>query len=278
MTTRVPTRVLTLACGMAMVWTQLLATSSEARAQQPTLEPAPAPPAAPMPAEPVPMMPPGDMSGSAPVVAAPPAPAAPMGNTDHDSVVGSWGIEVRRVATVSRTLGQELECFDACPFDLNALSVRRWSNPNYAWNAGLIAGVGGGSSRIMGDTRTWDTYLAVGTTLGSSHLLTNWKHLAISLSPQLDLIWWMPSGKGSKTLMANLRGVVEGEVHLGMIGLPAASVALSSGLAVNFAYITEDEKDTAVVAGATATRWNLGITGPQSLWDLVTKMTLRYYF
>jgi hypothetical protein len=197
--------------------------------------------------------------------------------TDHDSVVGAWGIEARRLATVQRTLGQELGCGDPCLVDLNALSVRRWAQASYAWSLGLAIGMGGGSSRMDGTTKSWDTYLGVGPTVGANFLLANWKHLAVSLAPQLDLVFFLPSGKGSKSFIANLRGLVEGEFHLGMIGLPSASVSLSTGLEVNFLYATQDKKPNPV-PNATALKWNVGVTSPTSLWDLVTRLQLRYYF
>jgi hypothetical protein len=205
-----------------------------------------------------------------------PAPAAGAG-TDHDSVVGAWGIEARRLATLERTPGQEANCGDICLVDLNALSVRRWSRPGYAWTVGLAVGLGGGSSRMDGVTKSWDTYLGVGPTVGANFLLANWKHLAVSLAPQLDLVFFLPSGKGSKSFIANLRGLVEGEVHLGMIGLPAASLSMSTGIEVNTLFATKDNKPNPR-PNATAVKYTLGVTAPRSLWDLVTRLQLRYYF
>jgi len=207
----------------------------------------------------------------------PAATPAAAGGTDHDTVIGAWGIEARRLASLARTPGQENGCGDPCLVDLNALSLRRWAQQNYAWNLGLALGVGGGSSRQDGDTKSWDTYFGLGPTVGANFLLANWKHLAVSMAPGLDLLFFLPSGKGSKTFMANLRGLVEGEVHLGMIGLPSASVSLSTGLELSFLYATKDTKPTAV-ANATATKYSLGVTAPRSLWDLVTRFQVRYYF
>ena len=148
---------------------------------------------------------------------------------------------------------------------------------SYAWNLGLALGVGGGSSRQDGTTKSWDTYFGVGPTVSANFLLANWKHLAVSLAPGLDLLFFLPSGKGSKTFIANLRGLVEGEVHLGMIGLPAASVSLSTGVEVNFLYATKDNKPNAA-QNATALKYSVGISIPTSLWDLVTRLQVRYYF
>ena len=70
---------------------------------------------------------------------------------------------------------------------------------------------------------------------------------------------------------------IEGEVHLGMIGLPAASVGVSSGIAASLLYASESKKDMPP-DNATALKWGVGTTGPTALWDLVTKAFLRYYF
>ncbi len=66
--------------------------------------------------------------------------------------------------------------------------------------------------------------------------------------------------------------MVEGELHLGMIGLPAASVWLSTGLELSFLYATKDTKD-----GPNAAARRLADRAP-ALWDLVTNVDLRYYF
>ena len=200
------------------------------------------------------------------------------GATDHDTVVGAWGIEARKLASLSRTLGQEPGCVDTCLVDLNALSVRRWNTQSYAWNLGLALGLGGGSSREAdGSTKSWDTYFGLGPTVSANFLLANWKHLAVSLAPGADLLLFVPSGKGSKSFIANLRGAVEGEVHLGMIGLPSASVSLDTGVELSFLYATRDTKANAAPV-ATALKYSLGVTGPRSLWDLVTRLQVRYYF
>ena len=249
MTKPAPAHLLRLACGM------VVATFAIAL-PRPALSQPPAPPTPPSASE--------------------PAPGA-AGGTDHDSVVGAWGIEARNLASLQRTLGQELGCGDPCPVDLNAVSLRRWINQSYAWSLGLALGAGGGSSRMGADTKSWDTYFGFGPTLGANLLLANWKHLAVSLAPQVDLLFFLPSGKGSKSFIANLRGLIEGEVHLGMIGLPAASVSLSTGVEASLLVATKDGKPNPV-PNATAFKWSLGMTGPRSLWDLVTRFQLRYYF
>jgi hypothetical protein len=210
--------------------------------------------------------------------AAQPVPAPPMageiGATDHDLVVGHWGIEARQVGVFQRSPGNDPTCGTDCPLRLNAFSVRRWHTSTYAWTAGLVLGLGGGSRSDMNVTRTWDTYFGVGPTVGASFLLTSWKHLAVSLSPQLDFVFFLPRGSGSKTFLINARGLIEGELHMGFIGLPELSIGVASGLVIGFRGVT----NAASSPGGLATQWDVGFSGPQSLWGLVTNMYLRFYF
>jgi hypothetical protein len=260
--------------GMAAAFTMFLCTTAfvapAAATQAPLATPNP-----PVPEAPPPPAPPLD--AVAPVVA-PPAAAQPAG-TDHDSIVGRWGIEVRRLATFQRTRGQELGCETDCPVDMNALSLRKWSRNDYAYSIGLALGAGGGSSRPVPTegAKTWDTFMGFGPTLAANFLMADWKHLAVSFSPQFDFLFFLPSSKGSKSFLFNLRGVIEAELHLGMIGLPEASLAASSGLAASYLIATKDDKPMPVANG-TASKWSVGFTGPGALWDLVTDIQLRYYF
>lgn len=215
--------------------------------------------------------------GMQPVVA-PSLPAAGptlSASTDHDSVVGRWGIEARRLASPLRSQ-RGLFCGDApCPVDLDAFGVRRWSSPKYAWSAGLALAVGGGSRREGGEAKTLDTFVGVGPTLSAHFLLANWKHLAVTSGPQLDVVFFAPSGSSPKTLLINLRGLVEGELHLGFIGLPALSLGLQTGIRAHFLRIT---KGSAPTEGQLASEWGLSTLGPTALWDLVTQTFVRLYF
>jgi hypothetical protein len=249
----------------------------------------PEPPPAAAPAEPAPASPPvvaPDLtpaaapvpaaSGATPASSAPVGPATSLGTTtDHDSVVGRWGIEVRRVAALPRS-ARGRACGGApCPVDLNSFGVRRWSSHRYSWNAGLAVAAGGGSVREGGTTRTYDTYFGIGPTLGASFLLANWQHLAVSAGPQLDFAFFLPSASGSKTILLNGRAQVEAELHLGFMGLPAASVGVLTGLGANLTLHTEGDMP---VEGQPAADWSISTLGPTSLWDVVTNAFVRFYF
>jgi hypothetical protein len=196
--------------------------------------------------------------------------------TDHDSIVGRWGVEARFLGEFQRTPGNDLSCGADCPIRLNAMAVRKWSTSHYAWSAGLALGVGGGGRYDMtkGAVQSWDTYLGVGPTVGANFLLANWQHLAVSLSPQMDAVVFIPRGSGPKSFLLNLRGLIEGELHLGFIGIPQLSVGTSSGLVTSLKTVSK----AAMTASGTSSQWDIGFSGPQSLWGLVTNAYLRFYF
>src|SRR5262249_22010394 len=145
-----PSEVLMIKRVPVSFWTSAGATAtalgvlaSLALAAAPALAQEPPPPPAP---EAAPVTPPA-------VVAQPlPAVASVSPTTDHDSIVGHWGVEARQVAVFQRTLLQESGCETSCPQAVNLLGVRHWSKERYAWTAGLALATGGGSSRRDGST------------------------------------------------------------------------------------------------------------------------------
>jgi hypothetical protein len=240
------------------------------------------PPAAPPPAPPPPEV------TVAPVAPPPPAPpsvgvvvAEPPSGTDHAGIVGRWGIEARRLGEFLRSPTNDARCGKNCPIALNAISLRKWTNNHYAWSAGLALGAGGGSRYEPGAmaVQSWDTYLGLGPTVSANFLLADWHHLAVSLSPQLDALVFIPKGTGPKSFLVNFRGLVEGELHLGFIGVPQMSVGTGFGLLASLETTSKSNLTVDVPAQAgTASEWSIGFSGPQSLWGLVTNMYLRFYF
>jgi hypothetical protein len=191
-------------------------------------------------------------------------------------VVGKWGADFRHLGTFQRTHGQERGCEEDCPVAMNSVGLRRWSTERFGWHAGLAIAVGGGAGRRDGDVRRWDTFIGLGPTLGTNFLLASWRHLAVSAGPQLDAVVFMPSRRGSTSFLFNLRGVLEGEFHLGVLGYPEASFSLSGGIQASVLYATEHQRTP--MDRDTALKWSLTASGPQSFWDMVTKVQLRYYF
>jgi hypothetical protein len=176
---------------------------------------------------------------------------------------------------VRKTPGQDRDCGANCPVSLNAFGVRHWYTPTRAWSAGLVLAMGGGSSKVDGKSASWDTYLGVGPTAGFSFLLANWKHLAVSASPQMDVVFFMPGRTRSKTTMINARALVEGELHLGFIGLAPVSLGVTSGVTLGIKAVSS--ADSVENPSKTALEWSFGPTAPATLWQLVTNMYIRFY-
>ena len=206
-----------------------------------------------------------------------PADPESVGPTDHQRVVGSWGIEARSVALVessrdnpdpacSRTEGTASTCREV---RITSIGIRRWMSERYAYSAGLAVSVGGGSTKDVG---TWDTHFGVGPTAGAFFLLSQWKHLAVSATPQLALMYFAPSGRGNKTFSVDVQGKVEAELQLGFMGLPGFAVGTDAGLAVRYMNVSNDDQD---VGGYS--RWGINTVGTSTPWGLVTNAFLRFY-
>jgi hypothetical protein len=204
-----------------------------------------------------------------------PPPAEPA--SDHDAVVGHWGIEARRLASVP--YGLALRPDSGCPLlgpapaatvtppppctvDLGAISVRHWRSRTLAINAGLVFGAGGGQQ----GARTLDTYFGVGPIVGLTLLLGNWRHLAIGASPELSYVYFRPSGGGSSsTTLIDLRAQLEGELHFGFVGVPALSVGIAAGLLFRY----ESTPDVSI--------WTVSINDGSTVWGTLTNLFIRYY-
>jgi hypothetical protein len=197
--------------------------------------------------------------------------------TDHQKVVGRWGIEARRLGSrnVSRLTpgcSDPLSDIGRCTVNLNAIGVRRWMHEKYAWNAALVFATGGGSSMDA----SWDTYLGIGPSVGANFLLGQWKHMAVSALPQLDFVFFMPSSSGSKQFLVNVNALVEAEIQLGFIGLPGVSVGAAAGLVGTYMYAGESDRQGD--ERGSESMWSVGLRGPDTLWGLVETAFIRFYF
>jgi hypothetical protein len=236
-------------------------------AAAPASPPASTPAAPPAPAA----APSADASPSAPAVGPVPTADETAAASDHDAVVGHIGVEARRFdpGPMPLALRDGLGCpmgaagTSACEVTMGALLARYWWTRNLALNAGAAFGTGGGRN----DTRGLDTYLGVGPIVGMSLLLANWRHLAVSASPQLALVWFKPSvgsDSGSTTVLS-LQAALEAEVHLGFVGVPALSIGLLAGLGFQYE------------SAGTTRLWSVGVLGGDSLWGAVSNLFVRYY-
>jgi len=225
----------------------------------------PAPPAAAPPADvAAPAAPATEPVGPIPTADATPAPS------DHDAVVGHIGIEVRRFdpGPTPLSLRPGFGCPAAsagmaeCQVAMGALSVRYWRSRNLALNAGLAFAAGGGRDA----TTSRDTYLGLGPIVGLTVLLGNWRHLAVSATPELAYVWFNPSlGDAGSTTVIALHGALEAELHFGFVGVPALSVGLLAGMAFQY----ESVADTRV--------WSVGVLGGNSVWGALSNLFVRYY-
>jgi hypothetical protein len=202
--------------------------------------------------------------GPGPIPTADAAPAL----SDHDAVVGHWGIEAARVSpgpyplTLRPTRGCPSTATAPCTVDLGLLGVRYWMNRGLAVNLGVALALGGGKE---GD-RTLDSYAGGGPRLGLTLLLGNWRHLAVGASPELGVFVFKPGGgTTTSTVVVDLRAVLEGELHFGFVGVPALSVGMASGLGFRY----ESTPDASV--------WSIGVVGPESAWGVLTDLFVRYY-
>jgi hypothetical protein len=232
-------------------------------------------------AESAPAAPAAEPGAAAPAAAAPaatPAPVravgpVPIGDaspppSDHDAVVGRIGVSAQRLDTgpVPLTLRPGLGCATdagvSCTVTVGAFGVRYWTSRNLALNGALALAAGGGST----PSTTLDTYLGVGPVVGLSVLLASWRHLSVLASPQLAFLWFRPAGGDtSSTVMFDLQAAFEAELHFGFIGVPALSIGLLAGGAVQY----ESAPGVHV--------WTVGVIGGGSVWNALTALSLRYY-
>lgn len=200
-------------------------------------------------------------------VTPPPGPVS-----DHDAVVGHWGIEARRIAAAPYPLallpsgcaGGTLAAPPAppCTVDLGAISLRHWTTRNLAWNIGLAFALGGGRQGSM----ALDTYYGLGPIGGLTLLLGNWRHLAVGASPEASVIYFKPSGgSGAGTKLVTFRAQLEGELHFGFVDVPALSVGITTGLVFQYE------------SAPGAATWSVSVDDARSVWGTLSSLFIRYY-
>ncbi len=97
-------------------------------------------------------------------------------------------------------------------------------------------------------------------------LLGNWRHLAISASPEASFVYFKPSGgSGPSTQLVSFRAELEGELHFGFIDVPALSIGLTAGLLFQYE------------SAPGASTWSVSVTDARSVWGTLTNLFIRYY-
>jgi hypothetical protein len=99
-----------------------------------------------------------------------------------------------------------------------------------------------------------------------SLLLGNWRHLAVAASPEASIVWFSPgAGSGTTTTLVTVRGVLEGELHFGFVGVPALSVGMDAGVGFRF-----------IDVGSSRV-WSVGVVGPGGVASVLSDLFVRYY-
>jgi hypothetical protein len=199
------------------------------------------------------------------------APTPTPTPTDHDAVVGHWGIQARHLSGTPYPLtltpngacpSVTVSATTPCTIDMGAIAVRYWKTRNLAWNAGLAFALGGGKLGSQG----LDTYYGAGPIVGLTMLLGNWRHLAVSASPEASYVYFKPSGGSSpSTQLVSFRAELEGELHFGFIDVPALSVGLTAGMLFQYE------------SAPGASTWSVSVTDAHSIWGTLTNLFIRYY-
>jgi hypothetical protein len=198
--------------------------------------------------------------------------------SDHDAVVGAWGIEVRPVAATlpvfarrastgcptapAAVPGAPVTTVDCPAISVGMLGVRHWLGSNLAVDAGIALAMGGGSD----SGRLLDSYFGFGPAVGLAVLLGNWRHLAVMASPSVQMVVFKGAGSADTTYVADLRADLEGELHFGFIGVPALSLGIRSGVLLRLEH------------AADVSLWSAGVAGATTVRGLVSDLSLRYYF
>lgn len=208
--------------------------------------------------------------------------------TDHQKVVGKWGVDVRRLSSLNRSIGgpdprcgvDDTGTPVACAVGINSIGIRKWVHEHYAYNAGLAIAAGGGHTPGSG---SWDTYLGVGPMLGANFVLASARHVTVSAMPQAEFLAFLPSGSGPKIYSLNLRAMIEAEIQLGFIGLPQLALGTSMGAIFNYTKKSQgdpntDPDDRAGIQASPFSAWDVGLSGARSLKGLVSDLFVRVYF
>lgn len=235
---------------------------------------APAPVAAPPPAVEPPPLPP------------PPPPVVDANQTDHQRVVGGWGVGLLGTAALDNLGFQTINA--------PILGVRHWMSESWGFQAGLgVAHQSGTASNdIVGQSNVADpTYWGLAMHVGVPLALYNDKHYTFLVLPEANLGYstWRQEddknvlgdqGVSGRAWLLDVGARAGAEIQFGFIGMPMLSLQGTVGAHLTY-------RDTGVKSvDATGTEveqghYTFGLTTAKynDPWDIfVSSISALYYF
>jgi hypothetical protein len=199
-------------------------------------------------------------------------PDAPPGSSDHDGVVGHFGIGYmgRRSIVIDPTVNPET-------VDAPVIGARYWLDPML----GIDVGVGflfNGSSRtannITTDNQGYSVFILHG---GVPLALAGSKHFSFQVIPELNLGYGSSKRGGTDDLTAlhfDIGARAGAEIQFGFIGIPDLSLQAGVGVALSYDHV----KDSGPMA-ATYGQTSFGTSVGDNPWNIFTgNIAALYYF
>jgi hypothetical protein len=231
---------------------------------------------------------------TAPVTTATPAPVRVMTGTDHNLMVGKFGISWFGVSSIPIATGtpagsgDDPEIAPGAPASVStpAIGLRYWLNDRIGIDAGAGLSIAAGDARNVTSGVDKQTVFSMLAHAGMPFNVASGKHISLQLIPEMNLGFAVssvePTQQPNPPPNATLTGVrldvgarLGGEVHFGFMDIPELSLEGSVGLFLTY------QATKAEVATAFASQYNILVTTAayQNPWDIFTSyVRARYYF
>jgi hypothetical protein len=232
---------------------------------------------------------------TAPVTpAATTAPVRPVTGTDHNAMVGKFGISWFGVSSIPIGTGTPVgtgddpEIAPGAPASVStpAIGIRYWLNDRIGIDAGAGISIAAGDARNVTSGVDKQTIFSMLAHAGMPFSVASGKHISLQLIPEMNLGFAVSSVEPvqgpNPPPNATLTGVrfdvgarIGGEVHFGFMDIPELSLEGSVGLFLTY------QATKAEVATAFASQYNILVTTAayQNPWDIFTSyVRARYYF
>jgi hypothetical protein len=200
-------------------------------------------------------------------------PDAPPGATDHDGVVGHFGIGY---------MGRRSMLIDenAAPVDAPIIGGRYWLDPMLGIDVGLGLLFSGGSTTTGGVSTDHQGYSIFMLHGGVPLALAGSKHFSFQIVPELNFGYGSSTRGGTGADLSAIHfdiGARAGtEIQFGFIGIPELSLQAGVGLALSFDHV----KDSPPGANAiTYSQTSFGTSVGDNPWNIFTgNIAALYYF